>query len=304
MPTWRKLHTKTVESFDVNDMPDDFTRLLWVLLPTKLCQFGRGPGSPAWVRSSVFPMREDVTLDMINDAMNWYANRGMIKHYEVNGREYFHIPTWRTYQGDTTREADSIYPAPPSSQAVEPETDPGATPEAIAPDLPPPAASATPESVTTNARPMHDPCATGSSTEVEADAATDAEVDSISSPQTPRADADYQQIRQFWIDQFPDKPKPREDNATLRGKASTRMRAEHFQENWRASLIRASKSAFLAESNWFTLGWFLKNDNHYEKCLNGNYDDQKQGRGKPGPLNAMEVYAQVAKEEGWDDDDP
>ena len=288
MPTWRKLYTKTVESFDVNDMPDDFTRLLWVLLPTKLCQFGRGPASPAWVRSNIFPMREDVTLDMISGAMNWYAQRGMIQNYEVNGREYFHIPTWRAYQGDTTREADSIYPAPPSVQAT-------------APDPPPTAPGATPEPVTTPSRPAHDPCKTGSSTDVEVDSVTDAELDSISSPQTPRASADYLIIRQFWIEQFPDKPKPREGNTTLRGKASTRMRSEHFRENWELALIRASKSTFLAESGWFTLGWFLKNDDHYEKCLNGNYDNQTQGH-KSGPLDPMEEYQKLATEEGWDND--
>ena len=32
MPQWRKLHVRTIDSVDVNDMPDDFTRLLWVLL--------------------------------------------------------------------------------------------------------------------------------------------------------------------------------------------------------------------------------------------------------------------------------
>ncbi len=122
---------------------------------------------------------------------------------------------------------------------------------------------------------------------------------------TSKCEANYLEIRQFWIDQFPEKPKPREDNATLRGKASTRMRSDHFQENWRVALIRASKSAFLAESGWFTLSWFLKNDDHYEKCLNGNYDNQTtQGHGKSGPLNPMEEYAKLAAEEGWDDDDP
>ena len=73
MPTWRKLHIKVVESFDVNDMPDDFVRLLWVLLPTQLCSQGRGPDEPTWVRSRVFPLRADVTLEMMEEAMRWFA---------------------------------------------------------------------------------------------------------------------------------------------------------------------------------------------------------------------------------------
>ena len=42
MPTWRKLHVKATESLDINDMPDDFHRLLWVMLPLGLDREGRG----------------------------------------------------------------------------------------------------------------------------------------------------------------------------------------------------------------------------------------------------------------------
>jgi hypothetical protein len=46
MPQWRKLHTKVVESIDVNSMPDGCTRLLWILLPTEFCREGRRRDSP------------------------------------------------------------------------------------------------------------------------------------------------------------------------------------------------------------------------------------------------------------------
>ncbi len=70
MPQWRKFHAKATESLDINDMPDDFTRLLWVMLPLKLCREGRGMDSAAWVRSNIFPLREDITLDMVLAAMD------------------------------------------------------------------------------------------------------------------------------------------------------------------------------------------------------------------------------------------
>lgn len=111
MPQWRKLHTKTLESLDINDMPDDFTRLLWVLLPLILDSEGRGLDNLTWIRSNVFPLREDVTLEMIGSAMDWFADRGMIKRYQVAGRKYFYIPTFGNYQ-DTKREAESKYPEP------------------------------------------------------------------------------------------------------------------------------------------------------------------------------------------------
>ena len=114
MPKWRKIHTKTVDSVDLNDMPDDFTRLLWMMLPLILDRRGRGMDSAVWVRSKAMPLREDVTCEMIATAIDWYAERGMVERYQVDDRRYFWIPTWHKYQGDTRREAESNFPAPPS----------------------------------------------------------------------------------------------------------------------------------------------------------------------------------------------
>ena len=115
MPQWRKLHVKSTESLDINDMPDDFHRLLWVMLPLGLCREGRGLDNPAWVKSKIMPLRMDVTPDMIATAFDWYAERGMIERYEHKGRMYFFIPTWARHQGNTERAAESLYPAPPSN---------------------------------------------------------------------------------------------------------------------------------------------------------------------------------------------
>lgn len=113
MPQWRKLHVKTIESFDVNEMPDDFHRLLWVMLPLALCRAGRGVYNPSWVKAKVMPLRDDVSMQQIETAMGWFAQRGMLIPYTVDGRDFFHVPTWEQYQGNTSKEADSIYPAPP-----------------------------------------------------------------------------------------------------------------------------------------------------------------------------------------------
>ena len=116
MPTYRKLHVKATESQDINDMPDDFTRLLWIMLPLGLDSKGRGLDNTAWVKAKVMPLREDVTGAMIEAALKWYASRGMVIRYEVNGRRYFCIDpkSWQYHQGDTSKEANSTYPAPPN----------------------------------------------------------------------------------------------------------------------------------------------------------------------------------------------
>jgi len=124
MPRYRKLYTKTLESLDVNDMPDDFTRLFWVLLPLILCREGRGLNNAAWLRAKLFPLREDISQEQVGQAFAWCVERGMIVSYEVEGRAYFYLPSFHTYQGNTLKEAESDYPAPPDSVQTNSEPTP------------------------------------------------------------------------------------------------------------------------------------------------------------------------------------
>ena len=53
MPKYRQLHTKIIDSFDFNEMPDDFTRVTWMLLTLGLDSEGRGIDNMAWVKSKI-----------------------------------------------------------------------------------------------------------------------------------------------------------------------------------------------------------------------------------------------------------
>ena len=121
MTTYRKLYTKTLESTDINDMPDDFTRLTWMLLPLIVDREGRALDDLVNLRSKLYPRREDVTTAMISSATSWFADRGMIHRYIVKNERYFHIVNFAKYQGDTHRESASIYPpeGEDSGQAVD-----------------------------------------------------------------------------------------------------------------------------------------------------------------------------------------
>jgi hypothetical protein len=111
MPQYRKLSTRTPESFDFNDLSDDFTRLTWVLLPLVSCKDGRGIDIPGWLIGRLYPLRQDVTPVMIESAMADFAARGMVQRYSVNGRNYYQIVNWAKYQGNTDKEGPSPYPA-------------------------------------------------------------------------------------------------------------------------------------------------------------------------------------------------
>lgn len=112
MPKYRKTWTKTLDSFDFNEMPDDFTRVVWLLLPLILDGEGRGIDLPAWVCSKMFPLRQ-VDAGQIKTAFDYFESRGMITRYKVASRSYFYLPSWTTYQSGTEKEAASVLPPPP-----------------------------------------------------------------------------------------------------------------------------------------------------------------------------------------------
>ncbi len=113
MPTYRKLHTKILDSYDFSEMPDDFTRVFWMLLIVTLDSEGRAINNPAWLRSRMFPLRDDVTSEQITGAIDWLSNREMVVLYDVNGRSYFYVPNFKKYQSGTEKEAKSVLPPPP-----------------------------------------------------------------------------------------------------------------------------------------------------------------------------------------------
>jgi DnaD/phage-associated family protein len=112
MPKYRQLHLKTLDSFDFNEMPDDFTRVCWMLLMLILDSEGRGIYNMGWVRSKMFPIRQDISLGDLQKSFDWLANRGMINIYSVGERDYFYIPKWKNYQTGTKKEAPSNLPEP------------------------------------------------------------------------------------------------------------------------------------------------------------------------------------------------
>jgi DnaD/phage-associated family protein len=112
MPKYRQLHTKIIDSFDFNDMPNDTVRLIWVLLPLILDCEGRGIDNVSWIRSKMFPLRSGLKDSEIQAAFDWFVSRNMIVRYSTKNHDYFYIPTFKEYQKRTERETASVLPAP------------------------------------------------------------------------------------------------------------------------------------------------------------------------------------------------
>ena len=179
MPHWRKLHVKTRQSLDINEMPDDFVRLLWVLMPLGLDREGRGLDNVSWVKAQLMPLRTDVTLEMVSVALDWYADKGMILRYRVNGRAYFYVPTFPRYQGDTSREAESEFPSPQNITQSSEES----------------------EIVTTNSRLTQESVRSKSSSDSDSDTNTDTEAD-IAPTKRARASSPKNAVRKALEEHF------------------------------------------------------------------------------------------------------
>lgn len=200
MPRWRKLHVKTRQSLDINEMPDDFVRLLWVLMPLGLDREGRGLDNVSWVKAQLVPLRTDVTLEMVSAALDWYESKGMIVRYAVNGRGYFYTPTFGHYQGDTSREAKSEFPAPPDTGESQEEQEP----------------------ITTNSQPTPEPVMSESSTDSDVD--SDSEID-IAPAKRTRASSGKNAVRKALEKYFIAKtklPRPQMETAKQKRTAAER----------------------------------------------------------------------------------
>jgi hypothetical protein len=95
----------------------------------------------------------------------------------------------------------------------------------------------------------------------------------------------YTNILERWATLFPTRPHPTENNKALREKATRRLKDDDFLKNWDAALVRMTRAdPWVFEKAWFTLNWFLANDENWRKCYDGNYDR----KGSPSP-SAMAV---------------
>ena len=114
MPKYRKLHTCTLDSLDLAAMPDDFTRLTWLMFPLILSREGTTLDHSHYLRSKLFPLRTDVSEEMVARAVQWFKERGMAQNYTVSDRNYLWFPSFTKYQGNTEREGASTFPPPPA----------------------------------------------------------------------------------------------------------------------------------------------------------------------------------------------
>lgn len=108
-------------SDDIIDLPDDFTRLLFIGLWNYADDEGRGRDRAALIVAALFPLREDITAAHVEVGMTNLACAGLITRYIVEDRWYFVVAKWGQHQR-ISHPSGSILPSPEDGSSVPPGT--------------------------------------------------------------------------------------------------------------------------------------------------------------------------------------
>jgi hypothetical protein len=86
-------------------------RDLWHGLIVSVDDQGRIPGSPAFIRSTIWPY-DDLPLSEVETDLKVLEGQGSILRYSVNGCKYIQLVNWHKYQSHAEWLGLSDYPAP------------------------------------------------------------------------------------------------------------------------------------------------------------------------------------------------
>jgi hypothetical protein len=112
---------ETICTSDTIDRLDWFDEVCFYRLTVNVDDYGRFDARPAILKSRLFPLKADVTDEMITGALLRLEEAELVCIYTVDGKPYLFLPSWERHQ--TIRNHKSKYPAPESNckqlQAIE-----------------------------------------------------------------------------------------------------------------------------------------------------------------------------------------
>jgi hypothetical protein len=75
--------------------------------------FGRFDGRVCLLRARLFPIRPEITDEIVGGWLDELVTEGCIAFYTIDGEEYMRLPGWEKHRGNQRRRKASIYPDPP-----------------------------------------------------------------------------------------------------------------------------------------------------------------------------------------------
>lgn len=87
-----------------------FEEVLFYRLIVNCDDYGRYDGRPAIIKNKLFPLKDDLTLKVVTDAINKLASAGLVILYKYEDKPFLYLPTWELHQ--TIRAKKSKFPPP------------------------------------------------------------------------------------------------------------------------------------------------------------------------------------------------
>lgn len=101
------------ESICTSDSIDSLTwfeECLFYRMIVNCDDFGRFDGRVAVIKNRLFPLKENLTMKTVSDAINNLARAGLVMPYECDGKPFLYLPSWNEHQN--VRAKRSKYPEP------------------------------------------------------------------------------------------------------------------------------------------------------------------------------------------------
>lgn len=115
MAIGRLLNRKVVLSVAMHTLPDDTARLLATWMIPQLDKNGVFYADPAVVRSLVFPMRPEVSIDAVSRILDAMEAAGLIVRFEALGRRWLSWPGFAENQPGLRQDRERTdFPEPPN----------------------------------------------------------------------------------------------------------------------------------------------------------------------------------------------
>lgn len=91
---------------------------------------GRMEGHPVYVKATAVPMRDEFDADTVRECLSELSEAGLIRWYEVGGKQYIEFPAFEDHQKGLRKEREAESKCPPAkSNGATPLEDSGVDPE-------------------------------------------------------------------------------------------------------------------------------------------------------------------------------
>lgn len=101
---------ESIRESDSIDSLNWFQEVLFYRLIVSCDDYGRFDGRTSVIKNRLFPLKEDLTLKNVADAIQKLVSVGLVVLYEHDGKPFLYLPSWTAHQN--VRAKRSKYPEP------------------------------------------------------------------------------------------------------------------------------------------------------------------------------------------------